>query len=310
MAGSCFPGREYCGSPFTDAPAYHLINRHGCSLNDPNGPVFDPVHGVIHQFYQDHLAAGEGNGPIYGHWVSKDFLHWAPLPVAIWNGLDSSVWPPRATLYDTNAIYTGSAVVVDGAGPGGVGAGIIQIYPGLCDKAQWPSCKTGTLLAQAVPADYAGDELLTNWSKPSYNPIVENTERDPSTPWKTPSGEWRLRTFDSMVYGSASDEDLVHGKWYTIGKSETMRQCECPSLYPLPGPTPGFHAEYHVTRTESNSSNLRAWCTHPLSSDCLPRRRQQLQPARCRRACTRPPARATGGRQARTPQERRTCSAT
>jgi hypothetical protein len=31
-----------------------------------------------------------------------------------------------------------------------------------------------------------------------------------------------------MVYGSASDEDLVNGKWYTVGKRETMRQCECP----------------------------------------------------------------------------------
>ena len=25
--------------------------------------VFDPVHGVIHHFYQDHLAAHEGTGP-------------------------------------------------------------------------------------------------------------------------------------------------------------------------------------------------------------------------------------------------------
>jgi sucrose-6-phosphate hydrolase SacC (GH32 family) len=37
---------------------------------------------------QRHLALdmnGAGNGPIWGHWVSRDFVHWAQLPVAIWN---------------------------------------------------------------------------------------------------------------------------------------------------------------------------------------------------------------------------------
>ena len=180
--------------------------------------------------------------------VSKDFVHWAALPVAIWNGLDSSVWPPRTTPYDNQAIYTGSALVLDGAGPGGKGRGVVNIYPGLCDKHDWPSCETGTLLAQAVPANYAADELLLNWTKPAYNPIMENTQRDPSTPWKTSHGEWRLRTYDSMIYGAASDADVVAGRWYTIGKSADLRTCECPSLYPLPAPTPGFEAAYEAAR--------------------------------------------------------------
>jgi hypothetical protein len=60
--------------------------------------------------------------------------------------------------------------------------------------------------AQAVPANYATDELLTNWSKPDYNPIMENTQRDPSTPWRTPAGEWRLRTFDSKVESTAQQQ--------------------------------------------------------------------------------------------------------
>ena len=28
------------------------LRKHGCGENDPNGPVFDPVHGVVHHFYQ------------------------------------------------------------------------------------------------------------------------------------------------------------------------------------------------------------------------------------------------------------------
>lgn len=240
-SGPCMPGREFCGKPFLNAPAFHLMDQHGCGENDPNGPVFDPVHGVIHHFYQIHLAADPGHGPDYGHFVSKDFVHWAALPVAIWNGFQVS--PFNKTPYDNEAIFTGSGVVVDGAGPGGKGPGVVQIYPGLCNKQDWPSCVTGTVLAQAVPADYANDELLTNWSKPSYNPIMENTQRDPSTPWRLPSGEWRLRSFDGM-YGTASDADLLAGKWYNIGPSKDFRTCECPSFYPLPGPTPGFEAHY------------------------------------------------------------------
>ena len=304
LNGPCGPGNEVCGQPFgKDAPQYHLMDQNGCAENDPNGPVFDPVHGVIHHFYQIHLAAPPGHGPNYGHFVSKDFVHWAPLPVAIWNGLDSSVWPPRFTPYDNEAIFTGSAVVVDGAGPGGKGPGVVNIYPGLCNKNDWPGCETGTLLAQAVPANYANDPLLTNWTKPSYNPIVENTQRswletalalddgsspsgrtafmraqgapphsgaqprslrslgarrsalarapsklrilrvrthrqrDPSSPWRLPSGEWRLRTFDSKVYGTASDADLLSGKWYEIGTSRDLRKCDGPSSFLLPAAT-------------------------------------------------------------------------
>merc|ERR1719189_2601889 len=129
------------------------------------------------------------------------------MNVAIWNGIDSSVWPPKATPYDTQAIFTGSAIVVDGAGPNGQ-PGVVQIYPGMCNSKDYPDCKTA-VLAQAVPADYENDELLTNWTKPSYNPIIKDAQRDPSSPWKASTGEWRLRTFDSMVYGAASDADLV-----------------------------------------------------------------------------------------------------
>ncbi|KAH8080327.1 beta-fructofuranosidase [Aureococcus anophagefferens] len=224
-SGDCAPGFEFCGEPFEDAPTFHIMDQHGCGENDPNGPVFDPVHGVFHHFYQIHLAIPPGGGPDYGHVVSKNLVEWAPLPVAIWNGVDASNGKP--TPYDARAIFTGSAAVVDGAGPGGA-AGVVQIYPGLCEKETWANCSSGTNLALAVPADYAGDELLVHWTKPGYNPVVENTQRDPSTPWKTSAGEWRLRTYDSMVYGAASDAAFLAGEWYTIGKSADLRTCECP----------------------------------------------------------------------------------
>jgi sucrose-6-phosphate hydrolase SacC (GH32 family) len=264
--GPCRPGREQCGPSFSKTlnPSYHLIDQQGCGENDPNSPVFDPVHGVIHHFYQIHVSTPEGGGPNYGHFVSKDFINWAPLPTAIWNGLDSSTTPFTPTKYDTRAIWSGSAQVFDGAGPGGKGPGMVTIYPGLCDKQHWPACGTGYVLAQAVPADYAGDQLLTNWTKPSYNPVMENATRDPSSPWKTPSGSWRVTDLDSSVFEAASDAAVLAGQWNNLGRNKDFRfgpftycygngtckgnqtnwGAECPSFYPLPAATPGTEAAY------------------------------------------------------------------
>ena len=264
--GPCRPGREQCGPSFSKTlnPSYHLIDQQGCGENDPNSPVFDPVHGVVHHFYQIHVSTPEGGGPNYGHFVSKDFVNWAPLPTAIWNGLDSSTTPFTPTKYDTRAIWSGSAQVFDGAGPGGKGPGIVTIYPGLCDTQHWPACGTGYVLAQAVPADYAGDPLLTNWTKPSYNPVVENATRDPSSPWKTPSGSWRVTDLDTSVFEAASDAAVLAGQWKKLGRNKGFRfgpftycygngtckgnqfnsGAECPSFYPLPAATPGTEAAY------------------------------------------------------------------
>eukprot|EP01051_Picozoa_sp_SAG22_P022569 SAG22_NODE_5453_length_1011_cov_1.341009_1_plen_215_part_01 len=183
--------------------------------------------------------------------MSKDLITWAAVPVAIWNGFDYSVSPPVATPWDNQAIYTGSAFVVDGAGPGGKGPGVINMFPGLCKKQFYAECvenpgapgSTGTVLAQAVPADYANDILLVNWSKPSYNPVITDGTRDPASAWRTATGSWLTRTYDSTIFGAASDADVIAGKWKKIGKSN-LQLCECPSLYPLPAATPGFEAEY------------------------------------------------------------------
>ena len=55
-SGECMPGREFCGDPFQNGPMFHLMDQHGCGANNPNGPVFDPVHVVVYHFYQFHLA--------------------------------------------------------------------------------------------------------------------------------------------------------------------------------------------------------------------------------------------------------------
>ena len=70
-------------------------------------------------------------GPLQGHAVSRDLVHWSHLPVALWNDQP----------FDSVAVYTGSATVVNGS--------VAIIYPGVCDGARagtnpgpvvWPTC--------------------------------------------------------------------------------------------------------------------------------------------------------------------------
>ena len=163
---------------------------------------------------------GSGAGPVYGHAASKDLAHWARLPVAIWNDRP----------YDSVAIYTGSATVVDGK--------IYQLYPGICKPVGGPhgaysNCTTGGNLNLAVPAD-PSDPLLTNWSKLDTNPVVNNTQRDPSSAWRTVHGEWRIVTYNTTLYGSTD----FHS-WYEVGHQPGFDVGECPSFMPLPRDTPG-----------------------------------------------------------------------
>ena len=135
---------------------------------------------------QNHV--GLHGGRTYGHAVSKDLTHWAHMPISIWND----------QFYDSSAIYTGSATIVGGQ--------VVQVYPGLCKKGV-DGCPGGTNLCIAKPADPT-DRLQTNWTKDAavtgaVNPIVNATGRDPTTAWQVPeTGEWRLSTFDTIIYGS------------------------------------------------------------------------------------------------------------
>ena len=171
-------------------------------------------------------------------------VHWAHLPVAVWNDQP----------YDSVAIYTGSATIVDGVP--------IMVYPGLCTKHNWSSCDTGTLLAIATPADHAGDPLLTNWTKPSYNPIVNNTQRDPSTAWQTAAGEWRLTNYEGKVYTST---DFV--VWTEAnGTAALFPTAECPSFFPIPARCSGNGCDAAPPGTPPNyvhkqSSGGQDWYT-------------------------------------------------
>ena len=171
------------------------------------------MHGVYHQFFQDHLSL-RGGGISWGHWASRDFVRWTSLPVAIW----PDQW------YDGNAIFTGSATLDESGNP-------VITYPGMCScpqgkkgqprplcpggAAAQQACRGGAAYSQAIPSNRS-DPLLKNWSKPMTNPIVNNTGDDPATAWKTAYGEWRFigNGGRSMPLFTAKE---LRGPWTIVG---------------------------------------------------------------------------------------------
>ncbi len=238
----CGPGNDQCGPALTGGPKYHITDQ-SCGMNDPNGPFFDVVHGVYHVFYQDHLWAPMPDdvplgreGPVWGHAVSRDMVHWAHVPVGLWNG---DGW------YDMHGIYTGSATIVDElGGPALVFPGVCDLYPPGSAGEAVPGCAYGYAFGMAVPAD-ASDPLLRNWTKFEGNPIVTDTFDDPSTAWRTPHGEWRM--IGHCGDGTVGDcgpgsPDVQSAPIWTSADFRSWRRVgftnlpagECASIYPLP----------------------------------------------------------------------------
>ena len=85
---------------------------------------------------------------------------------------------------------------------------------------------------------------------------MEGTQRDPSSPWKTPAGSWRLRTFNQHVYEAVNDAAVMKGQWKDLGVNKDFRGCECPSFYPLPAATPGTEAEYEAMAAAGMPTNV------------------------------------------------------
>lgn len=180
----------------------------------------------------------------------------AHLPVAIWNDR----W------YDIEAIFTGSATVVDGKP--------YIVYPGLCDKAH-VGCTTYADYAIAVPSNVS-DPLYTDWSKRGYeneniNPIVNGTSDDPSTAWETGHGEWRLIGNGGAVGQNNHSKAPIfaatnfEGPWKLVGDSP-FTTGECQSFFPLPGIYPGSAASSDPMPTHVHK---RGHGAPGCSGDCM-----------------------------------------
>jgi len=206
----CGPNAQRCGPPFSgDAPLFHLRDD-SCGNNDPNAPFYDASTGLYHLQYQAQLAIPQNlsqfgftsYGPVIGHAISADLVHWAHLPVAFWND------EPFRNL----AVFTGSATVVNGVPH--------LVYPGVCGYASWTACSTYFL---ATPAN-RGDPLLRDWQ--TVGVIANSTGDDPSGAWQTADGsEWRFVGSRGTVYWTPSSTGFL-GPW-----NQTPDQVFLPPTY-------------------------------------------------------------------------------
>jgi len=190
-------------------PGFHFVPWPFDWMNDPNGPMYDPVHEKYHLFYQYKTPRN------WGHAVSEDLVHWQQLPMAL----------TRKNSYDSGGDWSGSATVLD-------------------NDDQTPvltvSVNTNTVVFLAVPEDRS-DPYLTNWIVPAYNPIYSSTTRDPTEIMKTTSGKYRIAdgtSFGTELWETDSVESIFSDAWSKVGLLDDSCDWgffECPDYYLLPG---------------------------------------------------------------------------
>lgn len=147
-------------------PQFHFTSMRG-RLNDPNGLLhYDGEH---HLFYQLHPYGVKSGSKSWGHAVSRDFLHWEELPIAI-------------HAEDEGMMFSGSGVV-DWKNTTGFQTGkeppLVLIYTA-----------TGPPRDQRLA--FSNDRGRT-WTKYAGNPVlpeVAHNNRDPKVFWHEPTQRW------------------------------------------------------------------------------------------------------------------------
>jgi len=193
-------------------PGFHFVPYPFDWQNDPNGPLYDPVHDKYHLFYQYQTPR------LWGHAVSDDLVNWVQMPVA----LNNDEW------YDKGGVFSGSGTVLDDEEK----SVILTI-----------SSSDNTEIFVAIPKDRS-DPYLTEWVLPDSNPIYTTNARDPTEIMKTSDGRYRIAdgTSDGTEMwecdGCSTADDIISGgRWKKIGmympKLDGQGYWECPDTFPL-----------------------------------------------------------------------------
>lgn len=207
-------------------PDFHLSSRIGW-MNDPNG--FSVYKNEYHMFYQYHPYSTNWGPMHWGHAVSKDFIHWDYLPVAL----------APDTPQDEVGCFSGSAIELkDGRQ--------LLLYTGVAKEVK----EDGTTQDIQTQCVAVGDGV--DYIKYHQNPVLDAEDipdgfskfdfRDPKI-WQEEDGTYRCvvvnRTGDQsgavLLYES---EDAFH--WTYLS---TLDRChnqyglmwECPDYFTLDG---------------------------------------------------------------------------
>lgn len=210
------PGRSVPTHNETYRPQFHFSPERNWT-NDPNGLVY--YRGEYHLFYQYNPFAEVWGHMSWGHAVSKDLLHWTPLPIALRE-------------HDGIAIFSGSAVV-DWNNTSGFGSQehppLIAIFTGNGDGKQTQNIA------------YSTDRGRT-WSRYKGNPVIDIHERDfrdPKVFWYQPGEYWVMivslaSRHKVRFYASSNLKDWHHLSDFGPAGAKNPPNWECPDIYRLP----------------------------------------------------------------------------
>lgn len=205
-------------------PHYHFTPKEKW-MNDPNGMVY--YDGEYHLFYQ-HYPDSTVWGPMHwGHAISRDLVHWAHLPIAL--------YPDSLGL-----IFSGSAVV-DWKNSSGFGDPASKEPPlvAMFTYHDMAAEKAGRTDFQYQGIAYSQDKGRT-WTKYEGNPVIPNPGirdfRDTKVIWDEAHHQWLmvLAAWDHIQFYRSDDLK----KWEHLsnfGKEWGVHTgvWECPDLFPL-----------------------------------------------------------------------------
>lgn len=201
---------------------YHVTPKANW-INDPNGMVY--YQGVYHLFFQ-YYPNGTTWGPMHwGHTISKDMVHWAEQPIALYP--DSLGW-----------IFSGSAVV-DQANTSGFGKNgqtpLVAIFTHHNQKIEQQ--KSDKFQYQSLAYSLDGGKT---WTKYAGNPVLPNPGivdfRDPKVRWFDRQKKWimTLATKDRVTfYSSPNLKAWTKESDFGGNLGAHGGVWECPDLFPL-----------------------------------------------------------------------------
>jgi fructan beta-fructosidase len=208
-------------------PQVHFTAQRGWN-NDPNGLVY--CRGEWHLFFQHNPFGINWGNMHWGHAVSRDLVHWAELPTALYQrGLKDMA-------------FSGGGFV-DRGNSAGFGTGQEDVL-----VVAFTSTGRGECLAYSPD----GGQTLVEYGG---NPVLRHHGRDPRVIWCAPGRKWVMVVYDepdnAWRYAFYESTDLRTWRFMTAIDGFY----ECPDLFELPldgNPAQRRWVLYGAERREEN----------------------------------------------------------
>ena len=196
-------------------------------INDPNGLIY--FQGHYHIFYQHFPYANKWGTMHWGHAITKDFIHYKHLPIALYPSKD----------FDRNGCFSGSALEIDDK--------LYLYYTAIRYAKENPEYGDDDLRAsQALLISEDGIHFDNKNNKQQIIPMIQEAyigdyrhTRDPKV-WKKEDGKYAMVIGSKVAYendycGKAlfyESEDGIHFTYKnSYQDNEIGNMWECPDVF-------------------------------------------------------------------------------